>query len=237
MNRTSNPFSRALVALCAIATASGCYFYYPSKVPKLHGALVVEGEAMEMKVETRKEHYNTCMDEQIQRGVCELVDGKWMFPYNKYHVTVLYDGRTLTHAELLELAMPEYPSRVNEIAGKRAACKVSSVPSWLAVGVGVATAAVSILGTDQLSNDQRTKIYWGGAGATVGLALLSYPLGGFACASARALAGNMLNGADFKDWRFNELEEVAAMQKLVDDFNAKHASAAASRAGGSNAPE
>ncbi len=207
--------------LVAFAILSGCYYYYPKDVPKLNGALVVEGENITAEASTT-DHYEDCTDYEYQHNECEVVHGKLKHPYKLYEVIFHYNGRMLTHAEFMELAMPDYPSRIKGIEDRKATCAVSLVPSALAVAAAAAAILVPTLMSDSFNDDQKEMIYYGGAGVAAGMGLLSYPLGGYACTKAADLAGGLLEDANHKSWVSGDPEELAAIVKLADEFNAKH---------------
>ena len=214
--------------LAALAILSGCYYYYPDHVPKLNGALVVEGEQMELVAHTSQE-YAKCYDSDYEHNKCEFVHGKLKRPYTLYHASVRYAGRELTQAEFMELAMPGYPDRIKGIEDRAATCKISLVPSVIAVAAAATAIVVPTLFNDKFSDDQQKMICYGGAATAAGFALLSYPLGGFACSKAQDLAGNLLKDAKETEWTSSDAEDLVPLQKMVDDFNAKHGKSTALR--------
>jgi hypothetical protein len=210
-----------------LVLASGCYSFYPNHVPKLNEALLVEGE--QIRIETRRvKRYMECSDQDYKYDRCEIIHAKLKRPYTVYIAKAVYNGNTLTRAEFNQLVYADYPDRLKKVHDLKGVCKISMVPSVLAVGV-IAVAYLGPLMTgNRFDDDQKKMIYIGGAITGAGLGILSYPLGGFACVKARSIAGDMFVSAKETEWESSDPERFKDVEKLAADFN--------QRRGGGTAP-
>lgn len=210
--------------LGASVLASGCYYYYPKEVPKLNGALLVEGQAIEIET-TSEQRWETCTDYELRHNQCEMHHAKAMHPYTLYAATMRYGGRELTQAEFFELAMADYPERIRGIQDAASTCRISAVPSAIAVIAAIAAIGVPLFFSTSFNDDQKKAIYIGGAATSVGAALLSFPIGGYACVRAAGLAGNLLTEHKSKTWTDRD-GTFAQLHELADAFNAKRGATA-----------
>ncbi len=207
---------KTLVALLVLG--SGCYAFYPDHVPKLHEALLVEGEQIKIDI-TRAKRYGTCSDDDYKYDRCEVVHAKLKRPYTIYTAKAVYNGNTLTRAEFNQLVYADYPDRLKKVNDLKGVCRISLVPSVLAVAV----VAVSYLGPlmigNKLDDDQKKMVYIGGAITGGALGILSYPLGGFACVKAHSAAGSMFAFAKETEWESTDPDSFKDVEKLAADFN------------------
>lgn len=208
--------SRGLLALLALT--SGCYFYYPKNVPKLNGALMVEGEQITFSTRESKD-WTHCSNKERDAGKCEYVGTTWRRYYPVYFLSASYAGRTLTKGEFYELTMPEFPAMVRKVGAQKGTCNLSLIPTALAVASAIATIGLPTLASTTFDDGQKETIFYVGAAATVGFAVLSYPVGGFACVKARSLSKEMLEESSKKSWRSAHKSEFADIEKLASDFN------------------
>jgi hypothetical protein len=221
-----------LKTLCGVVAllvlASGCYSFYPNRVPKLNEALLVEGE--QIRIETKRvRRYMECSDQDYKYDRCEVIHAKLKRPYTVYIATAVYNGNTLTRAEFNQLVYADYPDRLKKVIDLKGVCKISMVPSVLAVGV-IAVAYLGPLMTgNKFDDDQKKMIYIGGAITGAGLGILSYPLGGFACVKARSIAGDMFAFARETEWESSDPATFKDVEKLAADFNQR-------RGGGTTEP-
>lgn len=221
-----------LKSLCGVATllvlSSGCYFMYPKAIPKVNGALVVEGEQIEIRTRSIK-RWGSCSDSDYKHDRCEIIHGKLKAPYTVFAAKAVYNGNTLTRAEFNELVYPDYAQRVQKVKDAKGVCRLSLVPSVLAIGTAILAYVGPLMSGNRFTDDQKKVIYIGGGITAGGLALLSYPIGGFACVRASSAAGNLFAGAKETEWESFNADGFKDVEKLAEDFNNR-------RAGGTTPP-
>ncbi|MEO7095567.1 MAG: hypothetical protein ABI175_20085 [Polyangiales bacterium] len=215
-----------LKPLVGVATllvlSSGCYFYYPKKIPTVNGALVIEGEQISIRTRSLK-RWGSCSDSDYKHDRCEIVHGKLKAPYTVYAAKAVYNGNTLTRAEFNELVYPDYAKRIKTVTDAKAVCSISLVPSVAAVAVAVLAYVGPLMSGNRFTDDQKKVLYIGGGIGAAGLALLSYPLGGYACVRAANAAGGLFESAKETEWESFQAEGFAEVEKLANDFNARRA--------------
>jgi len=214
------------ISVAALALTTGCYFMYPKQVPKVNGQLLVQGETM--RIETHKEkRWGTCSDSDYKYDRCEIIHGKLKAPYAIYTAKAVYNGNTLRRSDFNELVYQDYAQRVKKVEDLKGTCRISLVPSVLAIATLALAYVGPLMSGNKFTDDQKKYIYIGGAAAGLGLGLLSYPLGGFACVKASRLAGNLFAGARETEWEAFDPKDFAEIEKLADDFNARQGAAPA----------
>lgn len=208
--------SRALLALLALT--SSCYFYYPKQLPKVDTALIVEGEKITLSTRP-KTWWSTCPDSDLAEGRCEQHDGKWRKAQHVLVGQMNYNGRALTRSEFYQLTIADYGARVQSVKDEKSTCRISLVPSALAVASAIVAIGVPLFFSTSFNDDQQRAIYIGGAVGTVVFAALSYPIGGFACVRARSKVGDLLENATLTEWEASDLAGFDELVKDADDFN------------------
>ena len=213
--------------LALLVSVPGCYFIYPKQVPKVNGALIVEGERLEI-VTRRGTRYGNCSDDDYKHDRCEVIHGKLKEPYSVYFAKAVYHGNTLTRAEFNELVYVDYPERVKKVSDLKGVCRISLVPSALAIGTAILAYLGPLMTGNRFNDDQKKVIYIGGGITAAALGLLSYPIGGFACVRASNIAGGLFEGAKETEWESLQRDGFGDIEKLAEDFN--------QRRGGGSAP-
>lgn len=204
----------------ALSVLTGCYYVYPTKLPPMHqGSLAVAGQPIEVRTREVKTFRGPCMDSDIEKGHCELKGGHLTEWTNIKHTQFVYGGHALTYAELRELADPEWPKAVEKVQGLKSSCRISVVPSTLALA-SAGAALATFLFSAKFSDQQQKYIYIGSAAGFVGFSAVSYPLGGHACRKS-----NKTTGAEY-EWDLADWENYPGsaqisdtLLKLASDFN------------------
>lgn len=205
------------VALLVCLLSSGCYFFFPFKMPPPRKTdLVVPGEQIRLKTREVKLYVASCSEDMARRGRCGIRDGKLMRWDPQDYTTLKYGGRDLTYAEFRDLADPEFADERARFKKLNRACNLSLVPSAISV-VGIAAAVLyPLVASGQLTDTEKWYFRIGGGATAVVFGGLSYPLGGYACGQANYAVkkGHEWDEDDFA----GDGEEL---QKIVDDFNAR----------------
>jgi len=200
------------VVTCALSTLTACYYVYPTKMPPMHqGSLAVAGQPIEVRTREVKTFFGPCSDSDVAKGQCEMNRGHLTSWENIKHTQFSYGGHALTYAELRELADPNWPKVVEQAHGLNASCRISVVPSTLALA-SAAAALGAWLFSAKFSDEQLKYIYIGSAVGFVGFSAVSYPLGGHACRKS-----NKSTGAEY-EWDLNDWESFPGSKQLSEDL-------------------
>jgi uncharacterized surface protein with fasciclin (FAS1) repeats len=183
---------------------------------------------------TKQDHWGfKCADYELKKDDCQLHKGELRMRSDEYMVVAKYQGNVLTVGEFYMLTDAKYVEGVEHIRSKSGMCKLSLVPSTIAIiGAAVAIAAVALNngGEGALGTDAAQTLVVGGGLAFGGGAILSYPLGGYACWSAHGEADDLaLSIAHHHAWYLDKESDAEHLKKLADDFNAKQAGHAPER--------
>jgi hypothetical protein len=206
----------ALVALTVFAT--GCYFSYP-KLPSRPRPTVEQGE--EVEISTQEHSYNkSCQPGSSGCGLAS--DGTWKKRRRYDTISARYRGQTLTQFEVQRLVNPEFEAKFKRIVDRKSVCNLSLIPSAIAV----ATIIGGALAQDQINaafGDRKQVAYAVIAGTALGSALLSYPLGGYACSAAHDEWKALMNGVDPDDKDLDvstsNQSYITETRKLAEEFN------------------
>jgi len=196
-----------------LVAVSGCYYFYPHGQVPAHGKPVPEpGARIELDV-TKVDVWNrTCNSSEIKDERCELHKGKLMWRTLEYKVHATYQGNPLSQGEFYMLADPTYDGRVEHIRSKNTMCNVSLVPSTISL-LGFAAAMAALVldnnGEGPLGRDKSTVVMAAGFATFGAGALVSYPLGGYACWSAHGEADKLgLSSSTSTVWYFDRKEDA-----------------------------
>lgn len=210
--------TRALLPL--LAMTSGCYFFYPHGAKRMPAPTVQAGAEIELSSENKTDWYS-CGDDVSK---CEMRKGKLARAVRWTEYTPSYGGENLTQGQVRVLVDPNYEKKWKAMESKKGTCSISLVPSAVfAIG---ALAALGAAAAYNSVGDPAKYVAIGAAGAMGLGAALSYPLGGFACMSARKIADD-LNVEYSMAPNFvvstNEYQkaQLAEIKSLIDDFNRK----------------
>ncbi len=160
---TSLAPSRAL-ALLTLVLLQGCYFFYPTTLPKLPGPTIVDGGRMEVSVRETTA-YTMCFKSDLQAGRCVWHRNDWAMERTRYTARASYAGRELTQGEFYLLTRDGYPAAVKKIQSRKGTCNISLVPSVIAFA-GAMFATVVLASGDRIakSDDDKLLLYGAGAG-------------------------------------------------------------------------
>lgn len=218
---TSLAPSRAL-ALLTLVLLQGCYFFYPTTLPKLPGPTIVDGGRMEVSVRETTA-YTMCFKSDLQAGRCVWHRNDWAMERTRYTARASYAGRELTQGEFYLLTRDGYPAAVKKIQSRKGTCNISLVPSVIAFA-GAMFATVVLASGDRIakSDDDKLLLYGAGAGTFALGAIASYPLGGYACRRAGgegdAIKVGRASERRWESFRRGDLDEVI---DLANAFNAR----------------
>lgn len=217
-----------MLSLLLIWSATGCYFFYP-KIPSTPRPEVVEGKAVEIL--SQDNEYMASCDPTRDRKCGLTSKGEFKKKSNYVTVRAEYDGRTLNQFELRKLVDPDFDKKLARVRSNKGVCNISLVPSVISV---VGLAALTIAGPlyDKLG-DKALIVGLAASGTAAGGALLSYPLGGFACRRARRQYNALFIDVAPDDTEFilrtgygdqqGNTVYVDEMLKLTEDFNKRFA--------------
>lgn len=208
------------IAVLVLALLSGCYFSYPSAVPRVPGPRTVAGARIEVETWERIV-WSSCGSADQRANRCELRNGTWQLPRTVYHAKATYNGTLLTQGELYMLTRDGYLDTVSSVRSRKGTCKLSLVPSLVALAGGAFAAVAGIAG-DKLfdTSDQAIRYALVGGGVFVGGALLSYPLGGYACRRAGAEGNKVaMDQSSESQWYSTDARVVQRVVELADAFN------------------
>jgi hypothetical protein len=172
------------MSFALLLLGSGCYFVYPHEVRR-HPTSGPPGSTITIK-KTNRVSWSDCRHPRYEG--CEFRKGKWQQAYRYLEGDVRLDGKRLVVGEVRALGAPDdHEQKVREVEKDKGVCKVSLVPSVLAALAGVATTVV-VVANERFEKDTLKTLLIAGYSSTVGLGVLSYPLGGYACTRARRTA-------------------------------------------------
>jgi uncharacterized surface protein with fasciclin (FAS1) repeats len=171
-----------------------------------------------------KRSYSRCNDNDLKFGRCVVHNGKLQRESLTYTARVTYAGRELTRGEFYQLTLHGYNDKIRAIKDKKGTCTISLVPSVIAIAGAVFASGVAILGDRITEDDDKKLAYYGIGGGTFVLgALVSYPLGGYACTRADTIADTMgLHGLGASNERVFFSQDARAIETVValaDEFN------------------
>ncbi len=211
--------TRALLPLLALT--SGCYFFYPHDSKRMPPPPIKAGARIELSSENKVD-WISCGDNITG---CELRKGKWKKAIRWTEYTPSYGGDPVNQGQVHVLVDPLYEKKWKAMESKKGTCSISLVPSALfavgAIGAIVAGAAYNSIG------DNAKFVMIGAAGAMGLGAALSYPLGGYACMSARKIADDLdieySMAPNFVVSTTNKYKQakLAELETLIDNFNRK----------------
>lgn len=217
-----------IIWILVLSFASGCYFYYP-KIPKTPRPELVDGEQVQIVAENNE--YMASCDPTRDRKCGLSRNGEWKKKSSYISVEARYNGRTLNQFELRKLVDPDFDKKLDRVRSNKGTCNISLIPSVISV-IGLAALTVAGPLYDKLG-DKALVVGLAASGTAAGGALLSYPLGGFACRRARRQYNALFTDVDPDDTSFvlrasygeNKGNDtyVEEMMKLTEDFNRRFA--------------
>ena len=141
---------------------------------------------------------------------CEWHDGKLQSPDYSWRYYPYYGDQPITLGQLRALLDSEnYNKAWDKIEGKKGVCKISIAPTVVYFAAAIGSIVAFTISRNEPDSDMRTYAYIG-AGVMGGAALLSYPLGGYACMKAKSIAEDI-------DAKYAELAVRVLHQALVEE--------------------
>jgi hypothetical protein len=212
---------RALLVVLAVAVVSGCYGFYP------HGYKRAVRPRVEASAKIRLEakahtSWSSC---SASDNDCEIHDGELQSPYHYTRYYPYYGDVAITLGQLRALLDGDkYDAAWDKIEGKKGTCKISIAPTVVYFVAAAATVVAITLSRNEPDSSMRTYAYIA-AGVTGGAALLSYPLGGYACMQAKGIAESI--DAKYAESPYEtanpgyaaEEREIEELQRRIDAFN------------------
>jgi len=206
---------RAALVILAVAVAPGCYAFYP------HGFKRAVPPRVEANAKIRLEardhtSWSSCTSSDDK---CEVHDGEIKSSYQSTRYYPYYGDVPITLGQLRALLDGDsYTAAWDKIERKKGTCKISIPPTVIYFVGALATVVGITLSKNEPDSDMRTYSYIAGA-VTGGAALLSYPLGGYACMQAKSVAeGIEVNVADSPYATANG-RDIDELQRKIDAFN------------------
>ncbi|MDX2088969.1 MAG: fasciclin domain-containing protein [Kofleriaceae bacterium] len=200
---------------------SGCYGFYPHEL-KRQVPPRVEGRA-ELRLEEK--NFTSWSDCGASDKNCEWHDGELQSPYHYKRYYPYYGDEAINLGQLSALLNGDkYTAAWDRIEGKKGTCKISIAPTVVYFAAAIGSVVAFTLSKDEPDSDMRTYAYIG-AGVSGGAALLSYPLGGYACMQAKGIADKIearygespyevLNPGNSQEER-----KIADLQRRIAAFN------------------
>ncbi len=169
-----------------LACVSGCYFQYPHDLKRgkpLHGNA---SASIELHDEDHVWYSHDC-DRHSQS--CVWRKGELVRPRPYTTTTATYDGKSVTRGQISTLVEPDrQAAKYADMERHRSTCSLSLVPSAVFMVGSLAALGGAAASSRSGSSDIATYVWIGGAIAMVAGAVLSYPIGGFACNAGLASA-------------------------------------------------
>jgi hypothetical protein len=217
-----------LLVLVMVPLLSGCYFYKhvggKTSAPDIRGT--------ELRVKRDSGRYSVhCPGSRIE-GCQPDSDGIWKKWRTYERIDVYAGNRRLNRGEVRALVSPEeHAKRWAAVEKHRGTCKLSAIPSFLAL----ASAGVTVFGSawaykerDEVAEDEWTTAKTVGLVGLVGIAVFtiaSYPIGGYACLSASSAmeeSGLQLDDSTgYTKYDDNTGENLAEIEEVVARFNSQ----------------
>jgi hypothetical protein len=215
---TSPSFGAGLVV---VALTAGCYGFYPHNLKR--SVPPRADETAQITLEAKPfTSWTSCGPSDRN---CEWHDGKLMDPYRYLRYYPSYGGTPITLGQLRALLDGDkYDAAWDKIERKKGMCRVSIAPTVIYFAAAIGSVVAFTLSKSEPDSTMRTYAYIG-AGVAGGAALLSYPLGGYACMQAKGIAEDI--EAQYGDSPYEtanpgnaaEEREIDELQRRIDAFN------------------